>query len=368
MTKYASPSDFTSINPNYTTGNGYYTTHADVSDLLQISTLSGGNDTSYFTASTTPSMAMVGKIVKRVEEKIDDTIGYSFRPIIHKDEYHSFEFFRHPFSPMLHYQDFVGFIQLNRMKLQKVVKLEGWHGNSWLDLASASALHVPQSTVTTSEQTYTLTLGVGEYSFVLTEGTDFYDSFGPKTTVRQLCSLINEVYPHDTAQFTGETAAKSKQDTTSTVNVSDFFYASVDSEDGTRLIITSLLPGDDGASCTIASTFGSVENFTDNEDVGRLGDYWTIGHEGKIFFLKNYPYIKSQSIKVTYVSGDRRVPAWVHEIATKLVASEVLVHDDNSILIAETGANIDLRTKHEILVKEATEMMNSKKAMMHLIE
>ena len=134
------------------------------------------------------------------------------------------------------------------------------------------------------------------------------------------------------------------------------------------MIITSLLPGDDGASCTIASTFGSVENFTDNEDVGRLGDYWTIGHEGKIFFLKNYPYIKSQSIKVTYVSGDRRVPAWVHEIATKLVASEVLVHDDNSILIAETGANIDLRTKHEILVKEATEMMNSKKAMMHLIE
>jgi len=269
---------------------------------------------------------------------------------------------------MLHYQDFVGFIQLNRMKLQKVVKLEVWHGNSWLDLASASGSHTPQSAVTTSEETYTLTLGVGEYSFVLTEGTDFFDSFGPKTTVRQLCSLINETYPHDTAQFTGETAAKSKLDTTSSVNISDFFYASVDSEDGTRMVITSLLPGDDGANCTIASTFGSVVNFIDNEDTRRLGDYWTIGHEGKIFFLKNYPYIKSQSIRVTYVSGDRRVPAWVHEVATKLVAAELLVHDDNTVLIAETGANIDLRTKNEILTKEATELLISKRAMMHLIE
>jgi hypothetical protein len=128
------------------------------------------------------------------------------------------------------------------------------------------------------------------------------------------------------------------------------------------------LPGDDGASCTIASTFGSVTNFTDNEDSRRLGDYWTIGHEGKIFFLKNYPYIKSQSIRVTYVSGDRRVPSWVHETATKLVAAELLVHDDNSVLIAETGSNIDLRTKNEILTKEAMDLMNSKKALMHLIE
>ena len=33
MTMFASPSDYTSINPNYAIGNGYYTTHADVSAL-----------------------------------------------------------------------------------------------------------------------------------------------------------------------------------------------------------------------------------------------------------------------------------------------------------------------------------------------
>ena len=30
--------------------------------------------------------------------------------------------------------------------------------------------------------------------------------------------------------------------------------------------------------------------FTDKNDMRRLGDYWTIGSEGRIFFLKEYPY------------------------------------------------------------------------------
>ena len=35
MSKLKSASDFTGINPDYTNGKGYYTTHVDVSDLLQ---------------------------------------------------------------------------------------------------------------------------------------------------------------------------------------------------------------------------------------------------------------------------------------------------------------------------------------------
>ena len=61
------------------------------------------------------------------------------------------------------------------------------------------------------------------------------------------------------------------------------------------------------------------------------------------------------------MSGDARVPAWVNEAATKLVAAEVVMHDDNSILIADTGSNIDLKTKHDILIKEANEILEGKK-------
>ena len=63
MPKLSSPSDFTNINANYSQGRGYYTTHTDVSQLLQIQA---------FSSSTTPSIAEVGSLIKRAEERVDD--------------------------------------------------------------------------------------------------------------------------------------------------------------------------------------------------------------------------------------------------------------------------------------------------------
>tara|TARA_B100001094_G_scaffold332117_1_gene402845 strand:- start:15258 stop:16328 length:1071 start_codon:yes stop_codon:yes gene_type:complete len=354
MGKASSPSDFTNIDVNYNIGFGYYTTHTDISNLLQISA---------FTDSTTPTRAEVGKIIKRVEDKIDDKVGHPFRPIIYKDEVHNFEFFRHAQYPVQPYKDYVGFIQLERPKILKIVRLEVWQGNSYVDLASATASYSPPAT----GSGYNLTLGVGNFSFVLTEGTHFFGSYGKKTTASQVVDAINEVFPQKTAQFTGEVAPKSRTATSGglTRNVSDFFYASTDTEDSSKVIISSLLPGDDGSDCTITASAGSKTNFTDNQDQRRLGDYWTIDSEGKIFFLRNYPYVQNHSCKVTYVSGDSRVPGVIHDAATKLVAAEIIRHDDNSILIAETGSNIDLKTKHDILVKEAMETLNGKKIVIY---
>tara|TARA_R100000995_G_scaffold75614_1_gene45013 strand:+ start:11198 stop:12268 length:1071 start_codon:yes stop_codon:yes gene_type:complete len=354
MGKASSPSDFTNIDVNYSQGKGYYTRHFDVAALLQISE---------FTDNTTPSRGEVGAIIKRVEDKIDDKVGHPFRPIIYRDEVHNFEFFRHAQYPVQPYKDYVGFIQLERPKIMKIVRLEVWQGNSYVDLASATASYSPPAT----GSGYNLTLGVGNFSFVLTEGVHFFGSFGKKTTASQVADAINEVFPQQTAQFTGETAAKSKTATSGSLtrNISDFFYASTDTEDSSKVIISSLLPGDDGSDCTITVSAGSKTNFTDNQDQRRLGDYWTINSEGKIFFLKNYPYVQNHSCKITYVSGDRRVPGVIHDAATKLVAAEIIRHDDNSILIAETGSNIDLKTKHDILVKEAMETLNGKKIVIY---
>ena len=74
------------------------------------------------------------------------------------------------------------------------------------------------------------------------------------------------------------------------------------------------------------------------------------------------------SIKVTYIRGSKRVPASIHEAATKMVAAEILVHDDNTILINETGANIDLKTKHDILMQEAKAIIDGKKQLIHFID
>ena len=262
MSRLSSPSDFTSINPNYSIGNGFYTTHTDISNLLQINA---------FSASTTPNLVEVGKIIKNVEGQIDNTIGITYRPIIYKNEFYSFEAFSGSAYPIQKYRDYVGFIQLDQPKIQKIIRLEVWQGRNYKDLASATAKIKMPSTVTT--QAWSVTLVAGSWSFVITENTHFYDTFGPKTTASQLVDAINEVFPAKTAKFTGETAAKSvTANGNANINISDFFYATVDSENSDTVIISSLLLGDDGQNCTINSTFGEVEGFKDNENSGRTGD------------------------------------------------------------------------------------------------
>jgi len=370
MSKVRSPSDYIghSGGVNYSIGNGHYTTHTDVSNLLQIGV---------FSTATTPTIAEVGKLIKRVEEKIDDGIKQSYRPILHHEEFYSFDGWNKGAYPVQQWKDYVGFIQLSQPKIQKVVRLEVWQGDRWKDLASATAKITLPSSVTTSA--WKISLTAGTYTFELDEATDFYDNFGAKTTASQISDAINEVFPAKTAKFTGENIAKSvSANNTGTfgqegyvdnsdVHISDFFYATPDSEQGDTVIISSLLLGDDGSNCTISSTFGTVESFTDQQNQRRMGDFWQLKDEGKIFFLQEYPYVANHSIRVAYVAGDSRVPATIHEAATKFVAAEVIRHDDNSILISETDSNIDLKAKHDILLEEANDIINSKKNIIHFI-
>ena len=421
-----SPSDYTTINVDYSTGSGFYTDKGAVSDLLQVSA---------FSASTNPTQAQVGSIIKRVEGIIDDKVKRSFRPIITQHEYHNFEFIRHP--ARAYYGGYVGYVQLSMMKVRKIVSLQVWQGSSYIELASAQAkiellenyrdihsivLQLPNSGTEFemfSEDTGTL------------QNEEFNTSFGEKTTANEIVALVNEQFPSPTAQFTGATEAK--QLISSSRNISDFFYAQNNTENSKEIFISSLLAGEDGSDCTIkvktrqtCSTSGTTTNltvadssklvvwmavsgtnvnssstissitdsttvvlshtttgsvsgtvtftatnvaipticnitrFTDKQDLKRLGSFWNIGEEGKIFFLQDYPYHTQNSIIVSYIAGDNRVPAAIHEAATKLVAAEILRHDDQTILIADTGGNISTKEKYDILKKEGMDILKGK--------
>ena len=67
---YKSPSDTTTINPDYSAGRGYYTTADKVAELLQIPP---------FTANTTPMHSEVGEFIKRVEDMVDGKTKTSWR-------------------------------------------------------------------------------------------------------------------------------------------------------------------------------------------------------------------------------------------------------------------------------------------------
>mgnify|MGYP003111046388 CR=1 FL=1 len=423
-----SPSDYTTINVDYSTGSGFYTDKGAVSDLLQVSA---------FSASTNPTQAQVGSIIKRVEGIIDDKVKRSFRPIITQHEYHNFEFIRHP--ARAYYGGYVGYIQLSMMKVRKIVSLQVWQGSSYIELASAQA---KIELLDNYRDIYSIVLQLpnsGTEFEMLSEDTgslqktEFNTSFGEKTTANELVALINEQFPSPTAQFTGATEAKEL--VVSSRNISDFFYAQKNTENSKELFISSLLAGEDGSDCTIkvktqqaishtnastnlvvadssklvvgmeivdnnnhipsgttitaivdstnvtmsasATNTGSgtgtfiatntsiptictVTQFTDKQDVRRLGSFWNIGEEGKIFFLQDYPYHTQNSIIVSYIAGDNRVPAAIHEAATKLVAAEILRHDDQTILIADTGGNISTKEKYDILRKEGMDILKGK--------
>ena len=368
-----SPSDYTTINADYSTGQGFYTDKSAISDLLQIPA---------FGAGTNPTQAQVGSIIKRVEGMIDDKVKRSYRPIRHEHEVHNFNFSRHPADS--YYGGYVGFVQLHHMKVRKIVSLQVWQGNSYKELASAQA----SLTILdyTKLNTITLTLPDGSTTFTLTASTsvgsslsdsNFNKKFGTKTTAKEIVALINEQYPAKTSSFTGADNRKSLTENGSTnFNISDFFYASTDPDDGTKINISSLLEGEDGSDCVVAATVTagdvadsiSIDQFTDKQDMKRIGSFWKIGNEGRVFFLKDYPYHTENSVIVSYIAGDSRVPSAIHEAATKLAAAEILRHDDQTILIAETGANITTKEKYDILKKEAMDILDGKKDIVYIIE
>ena len=369
----SSPSDYTAINVDYATGSGYYSDKGAVSDMLQIPA---------FSTSTYPTQAQVGSIIKNIEGIVDEKIKRSFRPIIYKNEFHNFEFIRHPMQS--YYGGYVGFVQLDTLKLKKVISLQVWQGNSYQELASAQASITLDTTTYTNLRSITIQLPNSGSSWILYftgEGSTspvntFNASFGPKTTAREICHLINEEYPSNTAQFTGATAEKFKNsEADSSIAISDFFFASIDPDDGNKINISSLLAGEDGSNCTITTadkagltSSTTVSAFTDMEDMKRLGSFWAIGDEGRIFFLRDYPYHTQNSIICTYIAGDGRVPSSIHKATTMLVAAELLRHDDQTILIAETGGNISTKEKYDILKQEADDILKGKADLVFLID
>lgn len=240
MSQTISPSDFTEINPDYAEGRGYYTNATEVANLLQVPA---------FSVSTYPTLAQVGSIIKRVEGIVDDKVKRSYRPIITKDEYHNFEFSHLPHKA--YYGGHVGFVQLAKMKVRKIVSLQLWQGSQYIEIASAQA-RITLLDNFRDLNSIILQLPNSGVSFeMLAENTlnnlgndEFCNTFGIKTTNEEIISLVNETFP-TMSQFTGATAPKSL--TSSQLSISDFFYAGKNKSNGKEILFSSLLSGDEGS-------------------------------------------------------------------------------------------------------------------------
>tara|TARA_R110000744_G_scaffold375_3_gene1438 strand:- start:46885 stop:47985 length:1101 start_codon:yes stop_codon:yes gene_type:complete len=365
MVKYSSPSDTKTVTANYSTGLGYYTNSNRVAGLLQVPN---------FTASSNPSVEDIGEIIRRVEDLVDTKCARAWRPIIYKNEYHNFELgMLRRGGGSSNYRDYVGICKLDNTNIRKILRLEVWKGNTWEDLASATAnLTITDATNITSI-VFALPDGAEFTILPSTSNNDnrFLSNLGTSTSCEELISLINEVHPATTAGFTGATNPKSLSVVHNSVtkNISSYFYATKHSEESGTIVISSLLPGTDGSACTCTVVGDGAGDalFTGNEEMKRLGEFWKDNTMGMIYFRTDFPYVEKNSIRVTYIAGDIRVPAIITDAATKLSAAELLRHDDSTILIADTGDGIDLKTKYDSLVKEAYDILESQKHLAYVL-
>ena len=88
-------------------------------------------------------------------------------------------------------------------------------------------------------------------------------------------------------------------------------------------------------------------------DQARLKDWWLDSEMGIIYFNNSYPFFEFNAIKVSYIYGERYVEQAIEEAATKLVAVDLLMADDRSVLIPEGSENIPLTQKATMWKQEA---------------
>jgi len=111
-----------------------------------------------------------------------------------------------------------------------------------------------------------------------------------------------------------------------------------------------------GTSCTQYALkidyFGSTTG-----DEARLRDWWCDYDLGIVYFNNTYPYFQWNSVKATYVYGERYVEKAIEDICTKMVAMDLLLSDDRSVLMPEGTQNIDLGSKYQLFKQQVAETL-----------
>ena len=92
-------------------------------------------------------------------------------------------------------------------------------------------------------------------------------------------------------------------------------------------------------------------------DEARLRDWWCDYDMGIIYFNNSYPYFSWNAVKVSYVYGERYVEKAIEDICTKLVAMDLILSDDRSVLLPEGTQNVDLGSKYQLFKAQVAETL-----------
>ena len=121
---------------------------------------------------------------------------------------------------------------------------------------------------------------------------------------------------------------------------------------GCTIVSAGRALSDIGGTITQQTFLVDLQGGSASGDNARLRDWW-IDHElGIVYFNNSYPFFEFNAIKVAYIYGERYVEKAIEDMCTKMVAIELLLADDRSVLIPEGTQNIDLASKVQLYQAE----------------
>ena len=126
---------------------------------------------------------------------------------------------------------------------------------------------------------------------------------------------------------------------------------------GCAIVVGSAL-SDIGGQITQDILQVDLQGGSSSGDVARLRDWWLDHEEGIIYFNNSYPFFEWNAIKVAYIYGERYLEKAIEEAATKMVAIDLLMSDDRSVLIPEGTQNVDIAAKVQLLSQEVEKILS----------
>lgn len=118
------------------------------------------------------------------------------------------------------------------------------------------------------------------------------------------------------------------------------------------VVVTGSALTDINGTITQESLLVDLQGGSSSGDNARLRDWWMDFEEGIVYFNNSYPFFEFNAIKVAYVYGERYLEKAIEDICTKMVAIELLMADDRSVLIPEGTQNVDLTSKIQLYQSE----------------
>jgi len=147
---------------------------------------------------------------------------------------------------------------------------------------------------------------------------------------------------NDVVSYTGKTATTFNEDTGAVTAFGTFTgCANVSGTPLTTLNTT-------GTAITQHRLSVDLQGGSASGDRGRLRDYWVDHEMGIVYFNNSYPFFEWNAIKVAYIYGERYLEQAIEDVCTKMVAIELLMSDDRSVLIPEGTQNVDLASKIQL--------------------